>query len=214
MVEAPTEMTRSPTLGKVTAPASLSGKLAEYFNQGDFVALGSLFAAEAVLLPPGGDAIVGASNIRLFWGRSRRIERLRFEPSSVRVVGEEVAREVGILHLRVIGNGPRAGERIVKYVAVYQLIEDAWKFDALMWNSSGEPAGALKNGQRLPGNVRGAVPRQAGEFRQGSAPREFGGGDHGRGPSGPEARWGGGRRQQGYENDDLDRGPFVPRIDK
>jgi len=214
MVEAPTEPIQSPTLTEAAARASRTVKLAEYFNQGDFVALGSLFGAEAVLLPPGGDAIVGASNIRLFWGRSRRIERLRFEPSSVRVLGQEVAREVGILHLRVIGNGPRGDERIVKYVAVYQLSEDEWKFDALMWNSSGVVSGAPKNGQRLPGNVRGAVPRAAEEFRQGSAPRDFGGGGQGRGAGGREARWGGGRRQPGFEDQEINRAPFVPRVDK
>jgi uncharacterized protein (TIGR02246 family) len=175
---------------------NLSQNFADAFKRGDFAAVGALFAEDAVMLPPGSESIVGRSNIQLFWGRSRRIRELRFEPTNVKLLGGDAVREMGVLQIRVMGvRQQKAREVAGKYAFVWEKIGGEWKLETCMWNRNG-------GNQAERGNVqRGRVGRQGGGRGQGEGGRGGQGGGQGGGRGG---RGGGTGRSPA---------PFVPRID-
>ncbi len=203
---------------QLTATVQTLGKnFADAFNRGDFAAIGALHRDDALLLPPGGALVSGQANIQLFWGRSRRIQEIQFEPINLKKLGEKAIRESGILHLRLLGNGPRRVE--AKYVLLWQQDEEGWKLDTVIWNR-GQPAPgqvrrrAMGGGQGQAGQPRGQQRGQMGgqgfggqgQTRQGPRGQNQGGqnpgrqgaggqGPRGQGPGGPGP--GGGFMRQG-----------------
>ncbi len=165
---------------QLTATVQALGKnFADAFNRGDFAAIGALHRADAQLLPPGAALVTGQANIQLFWGRSRRIQEIQLEPITLKKLGEKAIRESGILHLRLLGNGPRRMQ--AKYVLLWQQDDEGWKLDTMIWNR-GEPA---------PGQARGQMGGQ-GQARQGSRAQ----GSRGQGQTGPAQR---GQRARGQD---------------
>jgi ketosteroid isomerase-like protein len=194
---------------------NLSQNFAEAFNRGDFAAVGAFYAKDAVLLPPGAEAIDGQSNIQMFWGRNRRIQEMRFEPLLFKPLGSGAVRETGGIRFRFLG-GQQRPPMVGKYIAVWQEVDGDWKLEAFMWNrSGGNPArGQGRQGARQQGGTAGSPPRGQGGGGRWGGPGQGGGGQQGgRGP-GPGGR-GVGRRWRGSGDDRNNNppAPFVPRID-
>ena len=98
---------------------TLGQSFADAFQRRDFAAVGAFYTDDATILPPGSEAIVGQTNIQLFWGRNRWIQELRFEPIGLKALGSDVVCETGVMHMRV--GGPRQPVREVtgKYVFLW-----------------------------------------------------------------------------------------------
>jgi ketosteroid isomerase-like protein len=132
-------------------------KLAEAFRKHDFAAVGEMHTADAVMLAPGSNIIVGKGNIQSFWEqRGRELRDVRFETLSVKPVGDNAVVEVGTFRMRMDApstpldteGAPQSRGITAKYVSVWQKVADDWKIGATSWNRIGaRPAGRLTRGQ-------------------------------------------------------------------
>jgi ketosteroid isomerase-like protein len=180
---------------------NMGQNLGDAFNRGDFAGLGALFAKDAVMLPPGSEAVAGQSNIQMFWGRARRIQELHFESTAVKPLGPDAMRETGVVRLR-LGNGQRVNEVVGKYLLVWQRTDGEWKVEACVWNRDG--GGGQQGGNRQGqgrgqggGQGRGQGGGQGRGQGGGQGRGQGGGGQGGGGQSGGRGGQGGGRGGQG-----------------
>jgi uncharacterized protein (TIGR02246 family) len=106
----------------------------EASNQGDADALASLYADDAVLLPPDHEPVRGRAAIGDFW-RQGTDEGLEVTTLTVEVDGD-LGYLVGRYHLPATGEEPADSG---KYVMCLKRQRDgAWKLTADIWNRSGE----------------------------------------------------------------------------
>jgi uncharacterized protein (TIGR02246 family) len=107
----------------------------EASNQGDADALASLYADDAVLLPPDHEPVRGRAAIGEFW-RQGTDEGLEVTTLTVEVDGG-LGYLVGRYHLPATDEEPADSG---KYVMCLKRQRDgAWKLTADIWNRSGEP---------------------------------------------------------------------------
>ena len=205
---------------------NMGQNLADAFNRGDFAGLGALFAKDAVMLPPGSEAVAGQSNIQMFWGRARRIQELHFDSTAVTPLGPDAMQETGVVRLRLGGNGQRVNEVLGKYLLVWQRIDGEWKAQACVWNrdGGGQQGGARQGqgrGQGGGGQGRGQGGGQGrgqgGQGRgQGQGGGGQGGGRGGQGGGGFGGGQGGGGQGRNWRGGggggDRTPPPFVPRV--
>jgi uncharacterized protein (TIGR02246 family) len=103
-------------------------------NQGDADALASLYADDAVLLPPDHEPVRGRAAIGEFW-RQGTDEGLEVTTLTVEADGD-LGYLVGRYHLPATGEEPADSG---KYVMCLKRQRDgAWKLTADIWNRSGE----------------------------------------------------------------------------
>jgi uncharacterized protein (TIGR02246 family) len=114
-------------------------------NQGDADALASLYADDAVLLPPDHEPVRGRAAIGDFW-RQGTDEGLEVTTLTVEVDGD-LGYLVGRYHLPATDEEPADSG---KYVMCLKRQRDgAWKLTADIWNRSGE-AEDEEDGRRAP----------------------------------------------------------------
>ena len=117
----------------------------EASNQGDADALASLYADDAVLLPPDHEPVRGRAAIGDFW-RQGTDEGLEVTTLTVEVDGD-LGYLVGRYHLPATDEEPADSG---KYVMCLKRQRDgAWKLTADIWNRSGDP-GDEEGGRRAP----------------------------------------------------------------
>ncbi len=167
-------MSSDPSIGATIE--ALSERLAENFNSGDFSALAAMFGEEALLMPPGLRTISGRDEIRAFWRQSRRIRSLAFEPKDIKPIGEDVARETGVIRVGVRANQQRQGGQLLgKYMLLWLHADGQWHVESFIWNRVAGPAGAGQGQGNRPGMGQGGGQRGGGQR---------GGGPGGGGPGG------------------------------
>jgi uncharacterized protein (TIGR02246 family) len=125
------------------APADPSGRVAvesairryvEASNQGDVTTLASLYAEDAMLLPPDHEPIQGREAIRAFW-RQGTDEGLEVTNLAVEVNGN-LGYLVGQYHLPATDEEPADSGKYV--MCLKRQGDGSWKVTADIWNQSGD----------------------------------------------------------------------------
>jgi len=126
-----------PTLGDPAARQAIEAAIRRYVdasNQGDATALASLYAEDAMLLPPDHEPIRGREAIGAFW-RQGTDEGLEVTNLAVEVDGN-LGYLVGRYHLPATDEEPADSG---KYVMCLKRQRDgSWKLTADIWNRSDE----------------------------------------------------------------------------
>ena len=135
--------TLAAVLGLLAAPAAAQDKATieklndafeAAFHKGDFAAIGTMYAEDAYLLPPGSELVKGRSNIQAFWAKAgEAIGGLKLTTVDVKPLGTDAAREVGTFSLMTKDQPPQQVSG--KYVVVWQKIGSEWKLATDIWNS-------------------------------------------------------------------------------
>jgi uncharacterized protein (TIGR02246 family) len=116
-------------------------------NAGDSEALTSLYAEDAVLLPPDHEAIQGRQAIGEFWSQGTdeglELRTLRIE------VDDNVGYLVGSYHLPATGEEPADSGKYV--MCLRRQADGTWKLTADIWNSSSSGDDAEEPRERGPG---------------------------------------------------------------
>jgi uncharacterized protein (TIGR02246 family) len=105
------------------------------FNAGDSAALGTLYAPDAAVLPPGGSRIDGREGIAAFWASAIEsgLADLDLVATEIIATGDS-ALDVGTLTLSAPGeNGARAVVA-AKYVVHWVQIDGVWHLHRDIWN--------------------------------------------------------------------------------
>ena len=104
------------------------------FNKGDYAALGSMYAEDAYLLPPGSPMIKGRAGIQSFWTEAgKAIGDVKLTTVDVKPLGGEAAREIGTFSLMT--KAQPSQQVVGKYVVVWQKVGSDWKLAADIWNA-------------------------------------------------------------------------------
>lgn len=120
----------------------LTAQFAAAATQGDTLALGEMYAEEAVLMPPGGETTRGREAIRGAWSSflSEMSPTMELRTEEVRVADSgELAYEIGGYTLAGQGPDGASTQDIGKYVAVWHNDGEQWRIVADIWNSNAPP---------------------------------------------------------------------------
>lgn len=104
----------------------------EVVGRGDFGALDRVYTADARILPPGGEMVVGRANLREFWKAAAvqlGVTGVKLNTIEVEFLGD-TAIEIGRAN---IATHPSGGFD-VKYVVVWKRQDHAWKWHIDIWN--------------------------------------------------------------------------------
>lgn len=102
-------------------------------GQGRFEALDQVYTRDALILPPGGEAVQGLEAIRAFWqqaARSLGVTACRLRPFETTILGElacEVARGEIVTGSATIP---------IQYVVLWKCGDGGWKWHRDIWNTS------------------------------------------------------------------------------
>ncbi len=124
----------------ISGAQQASQRFTAAMSGGDSTTAASLFADDAVALPPGRDAINGKSEIQRFLGNmSRSVKDLKYTSEDLKPIGDATAREVGSFSFE----GKKQGAAAVtgKYLIIWTKAGSDWKIAADMWNRSGGAGG-------------------------------------------------------------------------
>ena len=108
------------------------------FNSNDTDGLAQLYTADAYLMPPDANAILGRSGIAGFWrgARENGVKEIRLHIGDVVLEGE-IALEISTATLTVQGQNGRKSEVPVKYVVAWKRQADGgWELMVDIWNST------------------------------------------------------------------------------
>ena len=104
-------------------------------QKGDMAALGSMYAEDAYLLPPGAEIIKGRAAIQAYWTKAAEgIAGFKLTTLDVRPLDTEAAREVGTFTLTTKGQQPQ--EIAGKYVVVWEKSGGQWRLASDIWNTN------------------------------------------------------------------------------
>jgi len=97
----------------------------------------SVYAEDAVLLPPGGSMIHGKKAIEEFWGGVMASGVKEAKLTTVELSGSgDYIQEMGTGVLKSHPEGGEPAEQNAKYVVVWKHTPDGWKYKWDIWNSS------------------------------------------------------------------------------
>jgi uncharacterized protein (TIGR02246 family) len=107
------------------------------FVKGDASITASVYAEDAVLLPPGGEMIHGKKAIEEFWGGAMSSGVKEAKLSTVELTGGgEYVQELGTGVLKIKAEGGEHSEQNAKYVVVWKRTPDGWKYNWDIWNAT------------------------------------------------------------------------------
>ena len=126
----------SPALAQSKAAIDkLNAKFADSFNKGDAAAVASMYASDAVVLPPGAEMVRGRDAIQSFWqGAAQQLGDLRLTTLEVKPLGSGWARELGTFSLKPKSAGAEAVTG--KYVVLWRQVGKQWKLATDIWNAN------------------------------------------------------------------------------
>lgn len=108
-------------------------KFEENFNSGDIRrAVCEVYTEEALILPPGGPAIVGRESIANFWEESAQkigLKSLKLTTVLLELHGDW-AHEIGNVVLSLVDGA----EVHAKYVVIWKRLNGLWLWDIDIWN--------------------------------------------------------------------------------
>ena len=107
------------------------------FIEEDASITASVYAENAVLLPPGGDMIHGKKRIEEFWGGVMNSGVKEAKLTTVELSGEgDYVQEMGTGVLKSQSEGGELVKQNAKYVVVWKHTSDGWRYMWDIWNSS------------------------------------------------------------------------------
>jgi uncharacterized protein (TIGR02246 family) len=128
-------------LSGLTAPAfaqkseidAVNAKWVEFFNNGDFAGIASLYTEDATAFPPGSGMVKGRPAIGTMWkNMAENVTDPQLTTLDVKPLGPSAAREIGTFSLKTKGPAPQ--EVTGKYVVVWEKVGGDWKLRADIWN--------------------------------------------------------------------------------
>jgi uncharacterized protein (TIGR02246 family) len=123
----------APALAQRADIDAVNARWIEFFNQGDFAGIASLYTTDAAVFPPGAAMVQGRAAIGELWkGIVERVGDPKLTTLDVKVLGPSAAREIGTFSLKTRGAAPR--EVTGKYVVVWEKVGSDWKLAADIWN--------------------------------------------------------------------------------
>ncbi|MFQ5747697.1 MAG: YybH family protein [Gemmatimonadota bacterium] len=108
------------------------------WNAGDGAAIGALYAADALILPPGSEPVKGAAAIGDFWSAAIAEaggSTVELKTHELIVHGDLAVERGGFVDTAADGSHGDHG----KYVVVWKKTDDGWKITRDIWNSSMTP---------------------------------------------------------------------------
>ena len=115
-------------------------QFSEGLRRGDSAAMIEVYTEDAVILPPNSDLIRGRKGIQEFWEASMKAGVKDAVLTTVELsVSDDTAQEIGRAVLTVQPEGQEPIENEVKYVVVWKLTADGWKWHWDIWNSTVPP---------------------------------------------------------------------------
>jgi len=112
---------------------ALNVKFVEFFNNGDFAGVASLYAEDATAFPPGSAMVKGRAAIQAMWkSLAEQVGDPKLTTLDVKQLGPSAAREIGTFSLKAKGATPR--ELVGKYVVLWEKIGNDWKLSSDIWN--------------------------------------------------------------------------------
>jgi len=110
-----------------------NAKWVEFFNQGNFDGVASLYTVDATALPPGSAMVKGGTAIGAMWkSMAEHVGDPKLTTLDVKRLGPSAAREIGTFSL--ISKEPPSKEITGKYLVVWQKAGNQWKLAADIWN--------------------------------------------------------------------------------
>jgi uncharacterized protein (TIGR02246 family) len=103
------------------------------FNKGDAAAVAAMYAADAYVLPPGGDMAQGRKAIEAFWKKAAtQVGDARLVTMDVQPLGGGAAREIGTVELQTKAQPPQ--QVVGKYAVVWRRIGGKRLLETDIWN--------------------------------------------------------------------------------
>ena len=120
-------------VGSVSGLDPVRETLVSAFGRRDYSELATLFAADAVLLPPGRRIIKDGDAIREFWASiGEQVQEIVLEPIEIKPLGGGAAREIGRIRMSV---GDQSSQIVLnKYLLLWQRAEENWLIESFVWN--------------------------------------------------------------------------------
>ena len=110
-----------------------NAKWVEFFNQGDFDGVASLYTVDATAFPPGSAMVKGRAAIGAMWkSMAEHVSDPEITTLDVKRLGPSAIREIGTFSL--ISKEPPSKEITGKYLVVWQKAGNQWKLAADIWN--------------------------------------------------------------------------------
>jgi uncharacterized protein (TIGR02246 family) len=123
----------APVFAQKAAIEAVNAKWMEFFNQGDFAGIASLYTDDATAFPPGSAMVKGSAAIGAMWkSMAAQVSDPKVTTLDVKPLGPSAAREIGTFSLKT--KGPTPKEVTGKYVVVWEKVGDQWKLAADIWN--------------------------------------------------------------------------------
>ena len=112
---------------------AVNAKWTEFFNNGDFAGVASLYTADAIAFPSGSAMVHGGTAIGAMWkSMAEQVSDPKVVTLDVKPLGPAAAREIGTFSLKT--KGPTPQEVTGKYVVVWEKVGNDWKLAADIWN--------------------------------------------------------------------------------
>ncbi|MHA2301094.1 MAG: YybH family protein [Candidatus Thorarchaeota archaeon] len=112
-------------------------RFSEGFHQGDASITASVYMEDAVICPPNSEMIRGRKAIEKFWSGVMKMGAKEAELTTVELSGSgNTLHELGNGLLKIHPEGQEPVEQRVKYVVVWKLTADGWKYQWDIWNSN------------------------------------------------------------------------------
>ncbi len=117
--------------------ARVNHEFMDAFHTGTASWIAKLYAADALLMPPGADAIRGEEGISAFWQSAidAGITEAKLESDSVDQYADDVAVEIGRYTLLKKDEVADKG----KYIVVWKRKDEEWRLLRDIWNSNPLP---------------------------------------------------------------------------
>jgi uncharacterized protein (TIGR02246 family) len=113
--------------------AAANAKWMDFFNNGDFDGVASLYTADATAFPPGSAMVKGRAAISAMWkGMADQMTDPKVTTIDVKRLGPAAAREIGTFSLKAKSSPPK--EVTGKYVVVWEKVGRDWKLANDIWN--------------------------------------------------------------------------------
>ena len=123
----------APVLAQQAEIEAVNAKWMDFFNEGDFARVASLYTDDATAFPPGSAMVKGRAAIAAMWkSMAEKVNDPKVTTLEVKPLGPTAAREIGTLSLRTKGEKPQ--EVVGKYVVVWEKVGNDWKLAADIWN--------------------------------------------------------------------------------
>jgi uncharacterized protein (TIGR02246 family) len=123
----------APAFAQKTEIEAANAKWMEFFNQGNFAGIASLYTDDATAFPPGSGMVKGNAAIGAMWkGLAEQVGDPKVTTLDVKRLGPTAAREIGTFSLMT--KSPTPKEVAGKYVVVWERVGKQWKLAADIWN--------------------------------------------------------------------------------